>query len=206
MNDGKNPMQNLSAANAAKGERIEVGWAPQTKFRVPIPKNEPERVAALKKYEVLDTAAETIFDNIAEMAAMICGTPIAMISLVDSHRQWFKAKVGLTVDETARDIAFCAHAIMERELFVVRDATTDKRFASNPLVTADPKIRFYAGAPLVTPEDHAIGTLCVIDRVPRELSSQQKNVLGLLGRQVMALLDLRRQVMLLKRETLAARR
>ncbi len=161
-------------------------------FRVPVPRREKQRLAALDRYRILDTPPEEIFDDITMLASYICGTPIALITLVDPHRQWFKSKVGLTMKETRRDIAFCAHAIMKRTLFVVPDAATDKRFAWNPLVTADPKIRFYAGAPLVTADNHALGTLCVLDRVPRTLTAAQKEAMQALSRQVMALLELRR--------------
>jgi two-component system, OmpR family, sensor histidine kinase VicK len=189
-----------SKVESAKSQPIPIGWAPQTKFRVPIPFNEPERLATLRSCQILDTPSEEVFNDIIELAAGICGAPIAMISLVDSERQWFKAKLGISATETPRDIAFCAHAIMERDLFVIPDATADRRFATNPLVTTDPKIRFYAGAPLVTAEDHAVGTLCVIDRVPRQLSREQQKVLRLLARQVVELLELRRQVVALKSE------
>ena len=190
---------------SAVSQRIPVGWAPQTKFRVPIPVNEPQRLVTLRSFQILDTPAETAFNDIAELAAGICGTPIALISLVDAERQWFKAKVGMAATETPRDIAFCAHAIMERDLFVIPDATADVRFATNPLVTTDPKIRFYAGAPLVTAEDHAVGTLCVIDRVPRQLSTEQQNALRLLARQIVSLFELRRQVISLKSEVRSLR-
>ncbi len=183
---------------AEGGKRIAVGWASLTKFKVPIPVNEAERMAALHSYQILNTPPEDMFNDLVALASYICGTPIALISLVDAERQWFKAKVGLTATETARDVAFCAHAIMSEELFVVQDALTDPRFAENPLVRIDPKIRFYAGAPLMTADHHALGTLCVIDRVPRELSAEQKHALKLLGRQVIALLDCRRQLVSLK--------
>jgi GAF domain-containing protein len=187
-----------TSVTSAAGRRIPVGFASTTKFAVPIPYNEPERLETLRRLEVLDTPEELVFNEITELAAIICGTPIAVISLVDAERQWFKAKVGLAAKETPRDVAFCAHAIMQTELFVVPDATRDPRFAQNPLVTATPEIRFYAGAPLVTANQHVVGTLCVIDRVARELSGTQEEALRKLGRQVVALLEMRRQVRELK--------
>jgi PAS domain S-box-containing protein len=155
--------------------------------------NEAGRIQALRQYAVLDTLPEQTLDDLTALAAQICGAPIALISLVDEHRQWFKAKVGLKMGETARDISFCSHAVNQKEMFIVPDATRDERFADNPLVTGDPRIRFYAGAPLVNPENAAVGTLCVIDHVPRNLTPAQKQALHLLGRQVMTHLELRRR-------------
>src|SRR5215471_123668 len=127
-------------------------------MRTPTVKNEKTRLNVLWQYEVLDTVPEALFDDLTELAARICEAPIALISLVDEKRQWFKSKVGTTVSETSRDVSFCAHAIKQTDLFIVPDATKDERFANNPLVTSDPKIRFYAGAPLITPDGHALGT------------------------------------------------
>lgn len=155
--------------------------------------NEKKRLNVLWQYEVLDTVPEALFDDLTELAARICEAPIALISLVDENRQWFKAKVGTTVSETSRDVSFCAHAIQQSDLFVVPDASRDPRFAQNPLVTADPKIRFYAGAPLITPDGYALGTLCVLDKQPRELRPDQKQALLILARHVVSQLELRRR-------------
>jgi GAF domain-containing protein len=163
--------------------------------RAPIPANEAKRLAVLQRYRILDTAYEAIFDEIAAVAAKVCGTPMSAISLVDAERQWFKAQVGLEVAETTRDLAFCAHAIMDpAQLLVVNDATTDERFASNPLVTGEPSIRFYAGAPLVAPDGSAVGTLCVIDSKPRQLSVAQLHVLRQLAAHVIAICEAKQQI------------
>jgi GAF domain-containing protein len=153
---------------------------------------ETKRLKVLWQYDVLDTVPEELFDDLTELAARICEAPIALISLVDEDRQWFKSKVGVTISETSRDISFCAHAIRGQDLFIIPDATKDLRFANNPLVTSDPKIRFYAGAPLIAPDGEALGTLCVIDKVPRELSGDQQQALRVLARHVMTQLELRR--------------
>lgn len=161
-------------------------------MKAPLPGTEKKRLKVLWQYDVLDTVPEEVFDDLTELAARICEAPIALITLVDEKRQWFKSRVGLTVKETSRDISFCGHAICQSDLFIVPDATRDKRFSHNPLVTADPKIRFYAGAPLITPDGHALGTLCVIDKVPRQLTDDQKQALRVLARHVMTQLELRR--------------
>jgi GAF domain-containing protein len=163
-----------------------------------IPANEAERVNALRGYAILDTAPEEGFDDLTHLASFICGTPIALISLVDEDRQWFKSKVGFEPSQTPREHAFCAHAIMSNELFVVTDASRDPRFAANPLVLGEPRIRFYAGAPLTDPDGHNLGTLCVLDRVPRQLNPEQVACLRTLGRQIMAQITLARNLAELK--------
>ncbi|MFQ3613499.1 MAG: PAS domain S-box protein, partial [Cyanobacteriota bacterium] len=163
--------------------------------KAPLPPDETQRLAALREYHVLDTAPEASFDELVRLAAFVCSTPVALVSLIDRDRQWFKAKLGLEVEQTPRDVAFCAHAILTpQEPLVVEDAQQDERFADNPFVTGDPHIRFYAGIPLVTPEGSALGTLCVIDYQPRHLSPEQLEQLKALGHQVVAQLELRRSL------------
>ena len=159
----------------------------------PIPFNERHRLQALTSYGVLDTAPEEAFESLARIACRTFSVPIALVSLVDADRQWFKASVGLSVPETSRDVAFCAHAIAGEGTLVVRDAAADPRFEANPLVTGDPAIRFYAGAPLVTAEGFRLGTFCIIDRAPRpEFSAADVAVLQDFARATMKLLEMRR--------------
>jgi len=162
--------------------------------KAPLPSNEEARLKALREYKILDTDPEQAFDDLTRLASQICETPIAVVSLVDSDRQWFKSKLGLDASETSRDVAFCAHTILQSDLFVVPDAQQDMRFSDNPLVTSGPQIRFYAGAPLLTSEDVAVGSLCAIDYVPRNLTSQQQEALEILGRQVVTQIKLRRNI------------
>lgn len=159
----------------------------------PLPQNEDERLAELLSYDVLDTEAEQLFDDLTALASQICETPIALISLIDPDRQWFKSRVGLDAEETSREIAFCSHAILQEEVFEISNATLDPRFHDNPLVTGAPDIRFYAGAPLITPSGHAIGTLCAIDRKPKTLTEAQKVSLQTLSKSVVAHLELKRK-------------
>ncbi len=153
---------------------------------------EENRISSLKSYQVLDTLNEEEYDTITELASFICKTPISLISLIDENRQWFKSRVGLDIDETKRDIAFCDHAIRGSEILEIKDALEDKRFKENPLVVDEPNIRFYAGAPLITRDGYSLGTLCVIDRVPRELTLDQRNALERLAKQVMMFMELKK--------------
>ncbi|HET6229389.1 MAG TPA: PAS domain S-box protein, partial [Longimicrobiaceae bacterium] len=163
-------------------------------MEAPVLPHEQERLAALRGYGVLDTPPEPEFDSLTRLASQICGTPMALLTLVDGERQWFKSRVGIDIAETPRELSFCAHAIERPGLFVVTDTLEDERFSTNPLVLSIPYVRFYAGAPLVTPEGHGLGTLCVVDRVPRNLSSEQLEALRTLARQAMGQLELRRQL------------
>jgi GAF domain-containing protein len=168
-------------------------------MKAPIPKNEKKRLEILWQYEVLDTIPEMVFDELTELAAHICEAPVALITLVDENRQWFKSKVGVDLNQTSRDISFCAHAILHEDVLVVADATKDKRFAKNPLVVSEPRIRFYAGAPLITPDGQALGTLCVLDKKPHKMTPDQKRALEILSRHVMTQLELRRRSLELNR-------
>ncbi len=159
-----------------------------------IPLDEAERIAALDRYEILDTLPETEYDDLTLLASQICGAPISLVSLVAGERQWFKSAHGVDIRESPRAISFCAHAIHGESLFEVPDATQDERFRDNVLVTGDHHVRFYAGAPLVTPDGMKLGTLCVIDRQPRQLTGAQRHALEALARQVVTLLELRRNV------------
>ncbi len=162
------------------------------------PANEEARVIALDKYAILDTDPEQSFDDLTLLASYVCKTPMALISLVDEDRQWFKSRVGIDASETSRDIAFCSTAILQSDVFVVPDALADERFRDNPLVVSDPHIRFYAGAPLINEDGYALGTLCVVDRAPRDLAPDQKEALQALSRLVLVHLEFRRNLILLK--------
>jgi GAF domain-containing protein len=157
----------------------------------PLPDNEYARLRELKKYDVLDTGMEKSFNDIVEIAAQVCGVPISLVSLVDEKRQWFKARFGVDASETPRDYAFCAHTILDTQILEVENALEDERFFDNPLVTSEPDIRFYSGAPLITREGYALGTLCVIDTKPKQLTDEQKLILEKLAEQVVYLLELR---------------
>jgi hypothetical protein len=169
-----------------------------TMMKAPLPENEKERLQALYECEVLDTEAEAAFDNLTRLAVYICKTPIALITLIDSDRQWFKSRIELSESETSRDVSFCAHAILEPGPTIVKDALQDDRFKDNPLVLSGPKIRFYAGASLTTKAGYNLGTMCVIDRQPRELSNGQISALRVLGQQASLLLETRREYNLSK--------
>jgi len=162
---------------------------------------EQRRLAALHAYGILDTAKESAFEDITRIASLVCGTPIAVVNLIDGERQWFKSEVGLGVRETPLATSICAHAILEHDMLVVPDTTLDRRFAENPLVTGDPGLRFYAGALLKTPDGLAIGTVCVLDTEPRGLTQQQIDILRGLARQVITQLELRRMLALSERKT-----
>lgn len=168
-------------------------------MKAPLPENEVERLKALHELEILDTPSEESFDDLTHLASYICDTPFALITLVDSDRQWFKSHIALPIDETSRDISFCAHAILQHNPFIVPDALKDERFKDNPLVTSDPNIRFYAGAPLTTEQGLKLGTLCVLDQVPRTLSVEQIVALKALRNQVINLLNSRRERITFKR-------
>ncbi|MCC5660742.1 sensor domain-containing diguanylate cyclase [Nostoc sp. XA010] len=162
---------------------------------VPLPENEAERLKVLAGYSILDTLPEEAFDDLTALAAYICKTPIALISLVDADRQWFKSKVGLKARETPRQWAFCSHAILQPDdILVVPNAIKDDRFTNNPLVKGSPKIRFYAGVPLITPDGLPIGTLCVMDTIPHHPSYQQLDALRRLSRQAIAQMELLQEV------------
>jgi GAF domain-containing protein len=164
----------------------------------PSTSTEAARVAALNRYAILDSEPEQSFDDLVTLAAHICQVPMAMLSLVDDHRQWFKSKLGVQVRETPRESSICAHAIQQGDLFVVPDTLQDPRFRDNPLVTGEPHIRFYAGAPLINEDGFALGTLCVVDREPRQLDAEQTSAINALGRLALRQMELRMNLQLLK--------
>jgi len=159
----------------------------------PLPKNEESRIKALEDYDILETPPDPEFDALTELASVICGTPIALISLVDRNRQWFKSRIGLQSQESPRDVSFCGHAILEQDVFVIEDANLDPRFLDNPLVKGNPKIRFYAGAQLRTDSGDAIGTLCVIDSKPKDFPESSRKALATLARMVITQFELKKR-------------
>lgn len=167
--------------------------------------NETQRLKSLEALNILDTLPESDFDQITQLASEICGTPIALISLIDKDRQWFKSKVGLNADQTHRDIAVCAHAILQPDVFVVEDLSKDERFTDNPLITGSQHLQFYAGAPLLSPDGHPIGTVCVIDTKARSFSPSQVSALKTLSNQITRLLELRTKIKILEESDLALR-
>jgi diguanylate cyclase (GGDEF)-like protein len=187
----------VAAGSRAPPRRSQIGSASPADIDMiaaPPPDNEADRLVALAELEILDTLPEQAYDDITLLASQVCDTPIALVSLVDETRQWFKAKVGVELDSTPRDISFCSHAILQPErLLHVPDTTLDERFADNPLTT-EGGIRFYAGVPLTTADGHALGTLCVLHRQPHRLSDAQQRALWALSRQVIAQLELRRTI------------
>ena len=157
-----------------------------------LPSNEADRLEALRSYGPLQPVPDPDFDELALLAAEICDTPIALVTLIDGDHQWLKGRAGTDLTQTSREVSFCGHAILGTDVFVVPDTALDERFADNPLVIGDPNIRSYAGAPLITPDGYALGTVCVIDRQPRLLTHEQSEALKALGRRILALLELRR--------------
>jgi two-component system, NtrC family, sensor kinase len=158
------------------------------------PVDEQARVQALERYSILDTMPEQLYDDVTALASLVCGTPISLVTLLDAERQWFKSTVGIGLRETPRAVSFCAHTIGTGSTLVVRDAQDDPRFKNNPVVTGDPGVRFYAGAPIVDPGGHVLGTVCVVDTAPRTLSPIQIAALEALARHVMALMEMRRTI------------
>ncbi|MEA9825241.1 sensor domain-containing diguanylate cyclase [Xanthomonas campestris pv. raphani] len=190
------PSLNLAHATLLSGNALAALGAPP-------PANEDDRLAALHSYNILDTAPEPLYDDITAAAAQLCRTPMALISLIDQNRQWFKSRVGMQPAETPRDLAFCAHAILQPDqMMEVGDTSVDPRFARNALVTGGPQIRFYAGAPLLTSDGVALGTLCVLDRAPRTLSDAERTALQALARQVVTTIELRQAARLLEGDAL----
>lgn len=163
-----------------------------------LPTNENDRLKAVNRYRVLDTQAERVFDELTKLTAQICGTPVALLSVLDEKRNWFKSRYGVNADSSPREYAFCAHAILGADVLEVNDASRDPRFADSPLVRFDPTIRFYAGMPLSTPDGHNLGTLCALDVVPRELTDAQRQALRTLAQQAMTLFEMRLQAQLMQ--------
>ena len=161
-------------------------------MRARLPLDEEARLEALHRYRILDTEAEEVYDNLSRLAAHLCGVPISAVSLVDEDRQWLKARVGIETHQIPRELSVCAHAIDGAGVLIVPDTMQDERFADNPLAASPSGIRFYAGAPLVTPDGYAIGTLCVMDRKPGALSPSQAETLQALSRHVIARMEMRR--------------
>lgn len=166
--------------------------------KVPLPVNENQRLQDLYGYDILDTQAEPDFDALVELASQVCKCPISLITLLDKERQWFKAKIGMKSSGTPRDAAFCSYAIMQDDVMVVEDATKDDRFSNNPNVTGEPNIRFYAGAPILSPTGHTLGTICIIDKIPRTLSQDDHRALVLLSNQATRLLEIRKKNLLIR--------
>ena len=164
----------------------------------PSSSTEAARVAALNRYAILDSEPEQSFDDLVILAAHICQVPMAMLSLVDDHRQWFKSSLGVQIRETPKEVSICVHAIQQNDLFIVSDTLQDARFRDNPLVTGEPHIRFYAGTPLINDDGFALGTLCVLDRQPRQLDPGQKEAINALGRLALRQMELRTNLRLLK--------
>jgi len=163
--------------------------------------NEAERLEVLRNYQILDTPPEKAFDDLVQLAAYICGTPVSLVSLIDAERQWFKAKKGFDgITSTSREMAFCQYGMLSNDIFEVEDATKDPLFQNNPLVTNEVNIRFYAGAPLITPEGQPLGTICTLDTVPRRLNDEQRESLRILAREVVSHLELRRARLQLEQE------
>lgn len=163
-------------------------------MNAPTPSNESERIDALHSANILDTPRERVFDDLARLACRLIEAPLATVSLVDTERQWFKARVGICSTETPRNISFCAHTILSSEPLIVPDAAADPRFSDSPLVTQSPFIRFYAGVPLMTPDGFALGAFCVLDSTPRDLTFEQIDTLKMLARVTAALIDQRRML------------
>ena len=170
-------------------------------MKAPLPDNETDRLAALYSLDILDSAPEQDFDDIVALASNVCATPMSLVSLVDTDRQWFKARIGTDLTETSRDLSFCSLAILGQDLLVVPDATKDPRFADNPLVDVKSGVRFYAGAPLITTDGYALGSLCVVDKEPRKLDVEQMQALRALARQVTAQMEMRRHAVALANTT-----